>query len=504
MIFRTSDEWEKTFDAISDMVTIQDSEMRIVRANRAAHEMFGLETGSLIGKTCYAMFQGRKGPCEGCPVEKTRGTCAENSGHIFNERLQKVFDVRTSPIRGADGSLEGIIQVARDITRQDALERQLQQSMKMEAIGTLAGGIAHDFNNILSAIIGYGHIARDKLEKGSPVLPDIDQILSGADRAVELVKQILTFARQEKNQRLSPMGLQHIIKEVLKLLRSSLPATIELHQKIDNGCGAVMADPGQIHQLFMNLCTNAKQAIGGGHGRITVTLREADGAELAGLRGLEAIGPGRYVYLGVSDSGCGMGARLVDRIFEPFFTTRSKEHGTGLGLAVVHGIVKRHQGEIGVESLERSGTTFHLAFPLAGVAVVAAPRENETPTGGSERIMVVDDEPPVAGVLKAMLIRLGYRVIVHHDSLEAVRQFRCDPRCCDLVLTDMTMPAMTGSELAREMLSLRPDLPVVMLTGYSESIDRSRAMQTGIREFLFKPVKKESLARALREVLDCV
>lgn len=496
------DEWEKTFDAIEDLVTIQDKDMRIVRANRAAQETFGLSAGDLVGEKCYLAFQGSLEPCENCPVTETATDCRGHRNQIYNSRVQKTFDVRSSPITSDDGDMKWIVHIARDATRESALEKQLQQALKMEAIGTLAGGIAHDFNNILSAIIGYGYIAKGKLDKGSPLLGDIEQILSGADRAVDLVKQILTFARQESHEQLNPLRIQYIVKEVMKLMRSSLPATIELEQQIDNSCRPIMADPGQIHQLLMNLCTNGKQAIGADHGRLSITLREVTAIELRAIPGLETTTDGDYVCLDVLDTGCGMDQQMVERIFDPFFTTRIKEHGTGLGLAVVHGIVKKHGGLIAVESELGVGSVLHVAFPVTEQRVVAEVAEQHEVLTGDERIMVVDDEPALGSVIKNILERLGYKVDVYTRSLAAVRKFREDPDCCDLVLTDMTMPDMTGSELAREVMSLRPGLPVIMLTGFSEVIDREKALQIGIREFLLKPVKKKVLAKVIREVLS--
>ncbi|WP_163338624.1 PAS domain-containing sensor histidine kinase [Desulfopila sp. IMCC35008] len=500
--YKYLDEWGKTFDAIEDLVTIQDMQMRIIRANRAAHETFGLAVGDLVGEKCYLAFQDSPVPCENCPVTMTASDCGGHRNLIHNSKVQKTFDVRSSPITDDDGEMRWIVHIARDVTRESALERQLQQALKMEAIGTLAGGIAHDFNNILSAIIGYGYIVKGKLDKKSPLQGDIEQILSGADRAVDLVKQILTFARQESHEQLNPLRIQYIVKEVMKLMRSSLPATIELKQQIDNSCRPILADPGQMHQLVMNLCTNGKQAIGADHGTLSVTLREVTANELQTIPGLEATVEGDYVCLDVLDTGCGMDQQMMERIFDPFFTTRIKEHGTGLGLAVVHGIVKKHDGLIAVESEVNVGSVLHVAFPVTKQGVVAEIAEQHEVLTGTERIMVVDDEPALGSVIRNILERLGYKVEVYTESLAAVRHFREDPDCCDLVLTDMTMPDMTGSELAREVLSLRPGLPVIMLTGFSEVIDREKALQIGIREFLLKPVKKKVLAKVIREVLS--
>lgn len=498
---RSKEEWEKTFDALSDIVTIQDREMRIVRANKAAYAMFDLQFNEVIGKKCYDIFQGFQEPCEMCPVVSTAQDCCIHTGLIHNVKLGKTFDVRSSPIFDEAGELKWLVQIGRDVTREDSLERQLQQAMKMEAIGTLAGGIAHDFNNILSAIIGYGYIAKGKLEKSSPVQADIDQILAGGDRAADLVKQILTFARQENREHLQPLKIQYIIKEVLKLLRSSLPTTIELKQYIDSTSGPIMADPGQMHQLLLNLCTNARQAIGAEHGVISIRLGQCPANEVPLLDASAETLADSYLLLTVEDTGNGMEPQVLERIFDPFFTTRAKEHGTGLGLAVVHGIVKKHRGSIFAESEPGKGTTFTLYFPVVDREALP-PKEIRGPEyRGKERIMIIDDEPSVGSVHKAMLRGLGYLVTVYSNSLEAAKEFRKNPNCCDLVLTDMTMPNMTGVELAREMLSIRPSLPIILITGYNEAVDKEKAFRIGLRDFLLKPVSKSELSARVREVL---
>lgn len=499
---RSKEEWEKTFDALSDIVTIQDRDMRIIRANKAAYTMFNLQFKDVIGRKCFDIFQGFDEPCKMCPVVATAGDCRIHNGLIHNVKLDKTFDVRSSPIFDEAGELKWLVQIGRDVTREDSLERQLQQAMRMEAIGTLAGGIAHDFNNILSAMIGYSHIAKGKLEKSSPVQEDIDQILAGGDRAADLVKQILTFARQEPSDSLIPLKIQFIIREVLKLLRSSLPATIVLKQHIDDSSGPILADSSQMHQLLMNLCTNAKQAIGSEHGMITIRLGQCPAGELPAYDDAADVRADKYLHLSVEDTGSGMTPQVLERIFDPFFTTHGKEHGTGLGLAVVHGIVKKHNGYIFVESEPGRGTAFHLYFPVLGQEPHPPKEIPSTEYRGNERIMVIDDDPSVGLVHEKMLSKLGYRVTLYTDSLEAVKKFRENPNCCDLVLTDMTMPNMTGAELAREMLSLRPDLPIILVTGYSEAVDKERAFRIGIRDFLEKPVKKAELSVRIKEVFQ--
>jgi nitrogen-specific signal transduction histidine kinase/CheY-like chemotaxis protein len=395
-----------------------------------------------------------------------------------------------------------LVHLARDITREELLERQLHQGMKMEALGTLAGGIAHDFNNILSAMIGYGEIAKGRLPLEHPARKDLDQVIAGGDRAVDLVKQILTFSRRESYGQFRLFKLQYIIKEVIKLLRPSLPATIELQHEIDNSCRSVFADSGQIYQVLINLCTNARQSIGDGHGCITIKLSEMKAADQLVGGSILQERSGVFLDLEVSDTGCGIEEDMLDKIFDPFFSTKKKEQGTGLGLAVVHGIIKKHKGEIHVASKVGVGTTVHIYLAADGGEVDNRKVKASLKQGGNERIMVIDDEPPVARVLQSMLQRVGYNVTIFNDSIAAVKRFRMDPNCCDLVITDMLMPNMTGVELAREFLGQRSDIPIIILSGHSENVDRKRVKQLGIKELLLKPIKKEKLYQIIRRILE--
>jgi CheY-like chemotaxis protein len=351
-------------------------------------------------------------------------------------------------------------------------------------------------------MIGYGEIARSRLATDHPAKKDLDQVIAGGDRAVDLVKQILTFSRRESSGQFRPFKMQYIIKEVIKLLRPSLPATIELRQEIDNSCNSILADPSQIYQVVMNLCTNARQAIGDGHGCITIKLSETRAVDQISGENFPKERPEIFLDLEVSDTGCGIEEEKLDKIFDPFFTTKKKEQGTGLGLAVVHGIIKKHKGEIRVESKLGRGTTFHVYLAVDGREIVNHKTKNLPVPGGDERIMVVDDEIALTGMLCVVLQKAGYDVTMFNDSISAVQQFRLDPNCCDLVITDMFMPDMTGAELAREFLALRRDIPIIMLTGHSGNFDEQKAKQAGIKEWLLKPVKKEKLYQVVRKVLD--
>lgn len=622
-IVQAKHEWETTVDALQDIVTIQNTRMEIIRANRAAHELFGYQLGELKNKKCHEVFFGQDEPCKDCPVHQTGGDRCPHSGLIYNPRINKTFrvssfpifdsyghmyqlvhvardvsqvlkdeseksrlmaaieqtsesvvitdidanieyvnpafehltgycrdevlgkntrilksgvhseefyqemwtallekkvwqgkiknrnkfgeiyieDVTISPVINGGGKIVNFVALKRDVTREEKLEEQLHHTTKTEALGTLAGGIAHDFNNILSAMIGYGEIAKSKLDLQHPAQSDIQQMLDGGDRAVDLVKQILTFSRRESHGEYAVTRLQHVVLEIIEFLRPSLPSTIDLQYEIDQKCGSVYADASQLHQVMMNLCTNARQAIGEAHGAIRITLRKAQDSERA-LIAYSEVDNNDYLVLQVKDSGCGIERRSIGKLFDPFYTTKQQEQGTGLGLAVVQGIVQKHQGEIRVESSPGKGSVFSIYLPVDNREPVDDGENVKHKLGGSERIMVIDDEEMVANVTSAFLTKVGYRVTQFHDSMQAVMAFREDPYCCDLVITDMLMPNMTGAELSREMLSLRKELPIIMTTGYSENFDRERAEQIGLREFFYKPVKKEVLRRTVREVLD--
>jgi CheY-like chemotaxis protein len=338
------------------------------------------------------------------------------------------------------------------------------------------------------------------LDLGHPAQADLQQILDGGDRAVDLVKQILTFGRREGGNEFCVVTLQHLVAESVEFLRPSLPATIKIVQEIDGNCGSVYGDPSQLYQVLMNLCTNARQAIGDAHGVITISLREVkagDGnAVLPLLDHAE-----RYLLLEVSDDGCGIEQHNLTKLFDPFFTTKQKGQGTGLGLAVVHGVIQKHNGEIFVTSEPGKKTTFSIYLAIDARSQNSKKAGFEVNKGGNERIMIIDDEPQVANVTASCLKKVGYRVTTYNDSIQAVMDFRKNPNCCDLVITDMLMPDMTGAELSREMLSMRKDLPIIMMTGFSEHFDRERAAQIGLKEYVFKPVKTKELRSLVRKVL---
>ncbi|MBF0507409.1 MAG: PAS domain S-box protein [Deltaproteobacteria bacterium] len=410
------------------------------------------------------------------------------------DRLDTVIWSTIIDHRGAPAVLSFVV----DVSLEKALKTQLVQAQKMKAIGTLAGGIAHDFNNILGAIFGYTEMALDDAREGRVNPEDLEEVIKACDRARDLIRQILTFSRQADQER-KPLRIGLIIKEALKLLRASLPATIDIQGEIGATEAVVEADPTQIHQVLMNLCTNSAQAMPTG-GILKVNLDEVYlGQSEAAL--YPDLSPGSYLELTVSDSGEGVDSGILDRIFEPFFSTKKKEGGTGMGLAVVHGIVKSHGGMVKAKSEVGLGTTFAVLLPTVDKpAEVVADADSVTPIG-SESILFVDDENELVKIGKQVLERLGYRVEAVCSSLDAMDLFRAHPDSFDLVITDQTMPHMTGAELIAEMIQIRPDLPIILCTGFSSLITPEKARAIGVREYILKPLKKQELAEAIRRAL---
>ena len=384
-----------------------------------------------------------------------------------------------------------------EITRRH-LEAELFHAQKMEAVGTLAGGIAHDFNNILAAIVGNAEMAQTELPPNHPARQDIAEVQRAARRARELVQQILTFSRKQSPAR-RPVRTAEVIDDVLRLLRATTPSTIDLRSQILDSGLQIFGEPTQLQQVLMNLGTNAAHAIGDRHGIIEIRQTLVD-------VGRDAVHPdllpGRYVCLTVSDSGHGMDRQTLERAFEPFFTTKEPGVGTGLGLAVVHGIVKSHEGVVVVESSPDDGTTFKLFFPaIAGQSLGDSVPASDVPRGAGERVLFVDDEPSLTDVTRRMLERLGYNVVAHASSTDALAAFRADPSAFDLVISDLTMPGMTGAQLALEMRRVRANVPVILSTGYLDRLDPDTARALHARELLIKPYTTEDLATAVRRAL---
>ncbi len=409
--------------------------------------------------------------------------------------------------RGKDGEPLRVTGTQLDITdrillaqERGNLEGQLVRAQKMEAIGTLAGGIAHDFANILMPILGYTELALNRLEAGDESREYLSQVMRAAHRANDLVKQILTFSRQDEEER-HPVILSLILKEVLQLLRSTLPTTIEIRQKIDTGCRPVAASPTQMHQVMMNLCTNAYHAIGEEGGVIDVSMEMVDlDADITQLH--PHLNEGAHVRISVSDTGHGIDKATIDKIFEPFYTTKPQGKGTGLGLSVVHGIIANHGGAISVHSEPGKGTVFRIFLPVMERYAELDVPESRKPQEGTESILFVDDEPQIATLGKEMLEKFGYTVTVRTSAMEALEAFRGNPDRFDIVITDQTMPNMTGVRLATELARIRPHIPVILISGFSEIMAAEIESVPIIRERITKPILARDLAGAIRRVLD--
>jgi CheY-like chemotaxis protein len=504
-LIQAKEEWERSFEAIGDIALILSPDLRITRANRQAYAVLAGDSGrELVGRFCYEAFQEDGQPCVGCPAPYARRDAAGHTCEVEHKSLGRVFQVSVSPILDPEGRVLSFFHFAKDISAQKEMEVRLNQAEKLEAIGTLAGGIAHDFNNILTPILGYAELMKMDLAQEGPAWKIVDQVVNAAMRAKELVQQILTFSRKQEHQRL-PMAPHVIIKEALKLLRASIPTTIEIRQEINPDSGMVLADATQLHRIVMNLCTNAYHAMRKTGGVLAVSLQpvqvDCDDPKVNGL----VLAPGAYVVFEVSDTGCGMDKMTMAKIFDPYFTTKEKGEGTGLGLSVVHGVVKEYGGYISVYSEPGKGSTFRVylprivSTPVIGESAVALPLLR-----GTERILLVDDDQAIVELETLILETLGYHVTGRTGSKEALQLFQEAPRDFDLILTDMTMPGLTGADLSLRIHAIRPDIPIILCSGFSELIDGDKARELGIQAFLMKPILSKDLAQAIRKALDGV
>ena len=400
----------------------------------------------------------------------------------------------------SDGRISRMVGTMTDISERKKLDDRFKQIQKMESIGNLAGGIAHDFNNLLFPIVGMSEMLLEDLPVDSPEHRKIQEIFSAGKRGADLVRQILTFSRQS-DHKVIPVRIQTVLRELLKLSRATIPSNIQIVEEIVPDCGMVMADPTKIHQVGMNIITNAFHAVEVKGGTITIQLKEifVEENDIAS----SILKKGRYVQLSVSDTGHGMSRETMNKIFDPYFTTKEQGKGTGLGLSVVYGIIKEHNGEIAVESELEKGTVFHIWLPIIEEKFVQENKGGaiDFPTG-NESILLVDDEKSVARLEAQVLTRLGYNVTFYVSSQDALEAFQNNINGFDLVITDMTMPEMTGDHLAEAILSIRPDMPIIICTGFSERINEERAEQIGAKGFLMKPVTKFDMARMVRKMLD--
>ena len=492
-----------------DMVWICDRKCCYTAVNKVFCEEIDLPEAMIYGKTAHEVWD-----------QASADKFSRNDDLVLADRNVKYeqtfcdandnrgwLQISKAPIYGRNREITGYVGIARDVTREKyveterkELETQLRQSQKMEAIGTLAGGIAHDFNNILAAIMGYTEISLAESKPDSPLIPRLERILKASHRGKDLVNQILTFSRQNEKKKHN-VKLDYIVDEALALLRPLIPSSIRIsNYKSSNPC-AIYADPTQIHQVLMNLCTNSAYAMRREGGTLDIrvehyTLSHENSAVYGGLPS------GKYARLTVSDTGPGIDAGIRNRIFEPFYTTKKKGEGTGMGLAVVHGIIKDLGGTIVLATEPEKGATFQILIPEVDEAEQAESQAMPLISIGNERILFVDDEEIIVEMAQEMLERLGYDVTSLKNSEEALALFRRHHDRFNLVVTDLTMPNMTGEELAKEMLRIRSDIPIILCTGFSEVVPPEKAKEIGIKEYIMKPFLNRELAVTIRKVLD--
>ena len=432
-------------------------------------------------------------------VEHYEYTGQRKDGQTFPISIHSKRIVRDNKVEGLRGIIIDLTEIKAVEKEKSELQTQLQHAYRLEAIGTLAGGIAHDFNNILAAIIGYTELALEDTPKESLTFSNLQNVMLASDRAKNLVQQILAFSRQVESKPI-PVRVNQTIEEALKFLRASIPATIDIAKNIQSD-SMVMADPSQVLQVIMNLCSNAAHAMRTKGGSLGISLADV-GFDSDSSEPMGEVTAGKFLKLTVEDTGDGIPPELNDRIFDPFFTTKQIGEGTGMGLSVVHGIVNEIGGNIHVTSEIGKGTAFNIFLPVIEIEAISEINQTDSIPMGKERILFVDDEAFQVDLGKQILERLGYSVVTKTSSLEALELFRAKPSDIDLVVTDMTMPDMTGDDLAKRILEIRSDIPILLCTGYSEQITEEKAWEIGIRGFALKPMVTEQLAHLIRKTID--
>jgi len=500
---------ENIFFTIPDGLAVTDIEGKIIKVNTAVVNMLGYSEQELTTMSGTDLIpKGYETP----PLveELFEQGFIKNYETMWQRKDGTVFplDMNISLIKDLDGRVTGSVASIRDVTERkrmeaekETLEARLRQVQKMEAIGTLAGGIAHDFNNILSAVMGYTELSLDDVPEGSRPYLTMNEVLTASRRARDLVDQILAFSRQSEHDNVS-LKITPLIKESVRFLKATLPATIRVRTGFDALYDTVLSDPTKIHQVIMNLSTNAAYAMRAKGGELFISLSDKVIQE-DDINKYEGLLPGDYIVLSVSDNGVGISPDVMCRIFNPFFTTKPPGEGSGMGLSVVHGIVKSCKGDIKFESKIGKGSIFSVYLPIvAELNNTGFSESSELIPTGDESILLVDDEVSVANMMSQILGRLGYEVTIVNDSRNALNLFKKDSSSFDLVITDQTMPDMTGIQLVEEVLMINPDIPIILCTGFSESVSEELAKSLGVRKYLVKPVLKVDLANAVRQAIE--
>jgi len=494
-------------DSLPDMVLEVDAGLKVLWANKVALDL----NPQAIGQTCHEAFPGNENVCEGCNCIRAfesgkieMGIMYQPSSKTAGESYWENIGV---PLKDSSGNVTTILEVSRNVTQRELakkMERQLQsqlrQAQKMEALGTLVGGIAHEFNNVLGIIIGNTELSLDDVPEWNPVHYNLKEIKTASLRAKDVVRQLLSYIRKIDYMK-KPMKAIPVVKDSIKFLRSTIPTGIDIRQNIQATVDTILADPTQIHQIMLNLGTNAAHAMEEAGGVLEIEIKNVNLGEESVDIDPDLI-PGNYVKITVSDTGHGIEPEIVDRIFDPFFTTKEVGKGSGMGLSVVHGIVKSYKGAISIESELGKGTTLSIFFPVTEEEAVIEPKTFEEIPTGNERILFIDDEELMVNMAKQILERLGYQVETKMNPVEALELFRSNPDQFDLVITDMAMPQMDGDKLANEILNIRTEMPIILCTGFSEKVSEENAKELGIKAFAMKPLVKRDLAVVVRKVLD--
>jgi PAS domain S-box-containing protein len=506
---KSAQEWEFLFKAIGQITLVVDPDHRILDANDAAMTHFKMDQADMIGKRCFELFHDSSHPPKTCPMIKALVSKEQEAGEVAISRLDGDHIVSCTPILDDQGKIEKIIHISTDITpfkkaeqERRTIERQLQQAQKLEAIGTLAGGIAHDFNNILSSILGFAEISLEEIDtlSRSALEDNLKEIYNGGKRARDLVRQILTFARRQTQDSLEPVNMGLVIKEVVKFLRSTVPVTIDICHTI-NTDACVQGDSTRVHQVIMNLCTNAVQAMEntGGKLGIHLNLKHVEN-QTVGFPPKKLNGD--YLELVVSDTGAGIPETIQNQIFEPYFSTKKSKEGTGLGLSTVLGVVQDCDGTVDYQSNTDVGSRFRVYLPASQQSLVEAEMAVQDLPTGCESILFIDDELPIAKMGTRMLSSLGYRVTAFTDSGKAFQMFERNPEKWDIVVSDITMPKITGDDLAQRIREIRSDIPIILCTGYSKRTAGMDNKTLGVDALCFKPIMIKDLAVTVRQALD--